>query len=54
MPTESSTQHQPARAGSWAGPGLSVAIGIAYLIGGLAGGKAGFGVFGLLLCSVCC
>lgn len=39
----------PSRAVRWAVPGFAVAIGLGYLVAGLAGGQPGFGVGGLVL-----
>lgn len=45
--TTNDTQKQSTR--QWILPGFAVAIGIAYLIAGLVGDEAGFGLFGLAL-----
>jgi hypothetical protein len=50
MLTHDRSEHaRPSRAVRWAVPGLAVAIGIGYLVAGVAGGRPGFGVGGLLI-----
>jgi hypothetical protein len=46
---DESRRSRPSRVVRWAVPGLSVAIGLGYLVAGLAGGRAGFGIGGLVL-----
>jgi hypothetical protein len=45
----SSGRPGPSGAVRWAVPGVAAAIGLGYLVAGLAGGRPGFGVGGLVL-----
>lgn len=49
MPVEASTHQRPRGQSRWGVPILAVAIGVAYLVGGVLGGDTAFGVVGLAL-----